>query len=129
MQEIIFNVFPWETRAYVFEFGELQNVFVEWEDDANVSGNIYEGRVDSISPSLGAAFLDIGAHKKAFLELSKKPQVFLNDKGNSNFQNRSIRVGDRMPVQIISDVSELKALRATHEINLVGRYLVFRPCS
>ena len=87
MQEIIFNVFPWETRAYVFEFGALKNVFVEWADDANVSGNIYEGRVDSISPSLGAAFLDIGAHRKAFLELSKKPQVFLNDKGKSNFQN------------------------------------------
>ena len=127
MQEIIFNVFPWETRAYVFEFGALKNVFVEWADDANVSGNIYEGRVDSISPSLGAAFLDIGAHRKAFLELSKKPQVFLNDKGKSNFQNRTIRVGDRMPVQIISDVSEPKALRVTHEINLVGRYLVFRP--
>ena len=127
MQEIIFNVFPWETRAYVFEFGALKNVFVEWADDANVSGNIYEGRVDSISPSLGAAFLDIGAHRKAFLELSKKPQVFLNDKGKSNFQNRTIRVGDRMPVQIISDVSEPKALRVTHEINLVGRYSVFRP--
>ena len=41
MQELIFNVFPWETKAYVFESGVLENVFVEWSDAANVSGNIY----------------------------------------------------------------------------------------
>ena len=53
----------------------LENVFVEWSDEANVSGNIYEGRVDSISSSLGAAFLNIGIHKKAFLKLSNAPQA------------------------------------------------------
>ena len=52
MQELIFKVFPWETRAYVFEFGSLKNVFVEWSDEIITSGNIYEGRVDSISSSL-----------------------------------------------------------------------------
>ena len=77
MQEIIFNVFPWETRAYIFDFGALQNVFVEWADEANVLGNIYDGRVDSISSSLGAAFLDIGAQGKAFLKLSNKTSVIL----------------------------------------------------
>ena len=127
MQELIFNVFPWETRAYVFDFGVLQNAFVEWSDEANVLGNIYEGRVDSISSNLGAAFLDIGAHKKAFLEFSNNPKVYSDDKRNSDFQKRSIRVGDRMPVQVISDISEFKALRVTREISLVGRYLVFRP--
>ena len=79
MQELIFNVFPWETRAYVFDFGVLQNAFVEWSDEANVLGNIYEGRVDSISSNLGAAFLDIGAHKKAFLELSNNRPLQLPD--------------------------------------------------
>ena len=127
MQELIFNVFPWETRAYVFDFGVLQNAFVEWSDESNVLGNIYEGRVDSISSNLGAAFLDIGAHKKAFLEFSNNPKAFSDDKRNSNFQKKSIRVGDRMPVQVISDISEFKALRVTREISLVGRYLVFRP--
>ena len=83
--------------------------------------------MDSISSNLGAAFLDIGAHKKAFLEFSNNPKVFSDDKRNSNFQKRSIRVGDRMPVQVISDISEFKALRVTREISLVGRYLVFRP--
>ena len=127
MQEIIFNVFPWETRAYIFDFGALQNVFVEWADEANVLGNIYDGRVDSISSSLGAAFLDIGAQGKAFLKLSNNSQFFFTGKRDSNFQKRPIRVGDRMPVQVISDVSELKSPRVTSEINLVGRYLVFRP--
>ena len=127
MQELIFNVFPWETRVYVFDFGVLQNVFVEWADEAHVLGNIYEGRVDSISSSLGAAFLDIGTRKKAFLELSNNPQVLPDDKRNSHFSKRSIRIGDRMPVQVISDVSEIKAVRVTREISLVGRYLVFRP--
>ncbi len=127
MQEIIFNVFPWETSAYVFDSGALQNVFIEWADEPNVLGNIYDGRVDSISPSMGAAFLDIGSHGKAFLKLSNNSQLFFTGKGNSNFQKRSIRVGDRMLVQVVSDVSELKSPRVTSEINLVGRYLVFRP--
>ncbi len=127
MQELIFNVFPWETRAYVFEFGTLENVFFEWADEVNVSGNIYEGRVDSISSGLGAAFLDIGMHRKAFLKLSDIPQALQNDKGNRNIQRSSIRVGDRIPVQVISDVSDIKSLRVTQEISLVGRYLVFRP--
>ena len=55
------------------------------------------------------------------------PKVFSDDKRSSDFQQRSIRVGDRMPVQVISDISEFKALRVTREISLVGRYLVFRP--
>ena len=127
MQELIFNVFPWETRAYIFESGVLENVFIEWSDEANVSGNIYEGRVDSISSSLGAAFLNIGIHKKAFLKLSDNPQALQTDRRDRNFQKSSIRVGDRVPVQVLSDVSDIKALRVTQEISLVGRYSVFRP--
>ena len=127
MQELIFNVFPWETRAYVFESGVLENVFVEWSDEANISGNIYEGRVDSISSSLGAAFLNIGIHKKAFLKLSDAPQPLRTDRRDRNFEKSLIRVGDRIPVQVLSDVSDLKSLRVTQEISLVGRYLVFRP--
>ncbi|OUX43170.1 hypothetical protein CBE37_02565 [bacterium TMED277] len=123
MQELIFSVFPWETRAYVLESGVLENVFVEWSDEANVSGNIYEGRVDSISSSLGAAFLNIGIHKKAFLKLSDTPQALRTDRRDKS----PIRVGDRIPVQVLSDVSDIKSLRVTQEISLVGRYLVFRP--
>ena len=123
MQELIFSVFPWETRAYVLESGVLENVFVEWSDESNVSGNIYEGRVDSISSSLGAAFLNIGIHKKAFLKLSDTPQALRTDRRDKS----PIRVGDRIPVQVLSDVSDIKSLRVTQEISLVGRYLVFRP--
>ena len=127
MQELIFNVFPWETRAYIFEFGSLENLFVEWSDEANVSGNIYEGQVDSISSSLGAAFLNIGIHKKAFLKLSDTPQALRTDRRDRDFQKSPIRVGDRIAVQVLSDVSDIKSLRVTQEISLVGRYLVFRP--
>ena len=111
MQELIFNVFPWETRAYVFEFGSLKNVFVEWSDEIITSGNIYEGRVDSISSSLGAAFLNIGMHKKAFLKLSDPIQALRAYKGERNPQKRPIRVGDRIPVQVVNDVSDVKSLR------------------
>ena len=127
MQELIFSVFPWETRAYVLESGVLENVFVEWSDEANVSGNIYEGRVDSISSSLGAAFLNIGIHKKAFLKLSDTPQALRTNRRDRSFHKSPIRVGDRIPVQVLSDVSDIKSLRVTQEISLVGRYLVFRP--
>ena len=127
MQELIFNVFPWETKVYVFESGVLENVFVEWSDEANISGNIYEGRVASISSSLGAAFLNIGIHKKAFLKLSDAPQPLRTDRRDRNSDKSLIRVGDQIPVQVLSDVSDMKSPRVTQEISLVGRYLVFRP--
>ena len=69
--------FPWETRAYVFEFGALKNVFVEWADDANVSGNIYEGRVDSISSSLGSCVLRYWCAQKSFFRAFKEASSFL----------------------------------------------------
>lgn len=65
--EIIMNVTPGETRIARLENGVLSELSIERDNDLQVAGNIYYGRINRVLPGMQAAFVDIGLEKAAFL--------------------------------------------------------------
>jgi Rne/Rng family ribonuclease len=69
-KEILINFEQQERRVAILEDGRLENYFVERPQVRSVLGNIYKGRVETVVPSVGAAFVNIGGEKNGFLYLN-----------------------------------------------------------
>jgi len=69
-EEILVNVTPQETRVAVIENGMLQEVIIERTQKRGLVGNIYKGRVSRVLPGMGAAFVDAGLARTAFIHVS-----------------------------------------------------------
>ena len=66
-KEILVNVEFQSTRVAVVEDGHLEEYHVERQTDKQLVGSIFKGKVSSIVPGIGAAFIDIGLEKNGFL--------------------------------------------------------------
>ena len=76
--EIIVNVHPLEKRVAVLEDNRLVELFVERREQQNIVGNIYKGIVKDVLPGMGAAFIEIGLERTAFLHYSDIVMDFLD---------------------------------------------------
>jgi len=61
------NVTQGETRIARLENGVLSELIIQRDNDQQVAGNIYFGRITRVLPGMQAAFVDIGLEKAAFL--------------------------------------------------------------
>jgi len=66
-KEIILNCEKLERRFALLNNGRLEEYKIEHDTDEPKVGDIYLGRISNLDPALQAAFIDIGAPKKAFL--------------------------------------------------------------
>ena len=66
-KEIILNCEKLERRVALLSDGRLEEYKIEHDTDEPKVGDIYLGRISNLDPALQAAFVDIGAPKKAFL--------------------------------------------------------------
>src|SRR3989338_5745835 len=69
-KEILVSVEFHEKRVAVVEDGRLEEYYVERFSDKQLVGSIFKGRVSSIVPGIGAAFIDMGLEKNGFLYVS-----------------------------------------------------------
>src|SRR3989338_7716966 len=67
VREIFISMDAQETRVAVTEHKRLEEFYVERASDTRMVGSIYKGRVTSVVPGIGAAFVDIGLGKNGFL--------------------------------------------------------------
>lgn len=88
--------------------------------DEHAVGNIYVGRVQSISENIGAAFVDIGGGCLTFLPLSEIRSAHIT---NRKADGR-IRAGDELLVQVVKDAVKTKLAGVSVKITLTGRYVV-----
>ena len=65
--ELIINVTPYESRVALLENGNVVELYIERDAESSLIGNIYKGRVIKVLPGMGAAFVDIGLERSAFL--------------------------------------------------------------
>jgi len=103
-----------EVRVAILEDDRLAEVFIErlWENQK--AGEIYKARVESVLNGIGAAFVNLGDGRNAFL--------YLNDvKGFSIKQNQEIIV------QVTKTARKNKGARVTTRVSLAGRYMVLIP--
>ncbi|HEY1977031.1 MAG TPA: Rne/Rng family ribonuclease [Candidatus Baltobacteraceae bacterium] len=130
--EILISSDPWENRVAILENGELAELYIEREE--RVIGSIYKGKVQNVLPGMGAAFVDIGLGRNAFLyvdDINKQP-LNIGDveitSGHSGFTiSEKVKKGDDILVQIVKEPRGLKGARISTNISLPGRYLILMP--
>jgi ribonuclease E len=133
MKRMLFNAtHPEELRVAIVDGQKLLDLDIESSSNAQRKGNIYQGRVTRVEPSLEAAFVDYGAERQGFLPLKEISR--------SHFRNFSpstpmaqvrikdvIEEGQKLLVQVEKDERGTKGAALTTFISLAGRYLVLMP--
>jgi len=150
-REIFINVSQHDKRVAILENKKIEEFYVERPDSVNLLGNIYKGRVDSVLPGMGAAFVNIGLEKNGFLYVS---DVTGDTSGYEMFSDASalpaggvaegevrsekksgkapsisdlLKKGDEVLVQIVKEPISTKGARLTTHVSIPGRFLVLMP--
>lgn len=100
------------TQAAILLDEELEAIYTASDDNPRLVGNIYKGRVQNFLPGMQAAFVDIGRDKNVFLQTNAA---------------QKFHVGQSVLLQIEKDATGSKGARATLNISLPGRLLIFLP--
>ena len=121
-----------ELRVAIVDGQKLIDLDIESALHSQRKGNIYQGRVTRVEPSLEAAFVDYGTERQGFLPLKEISR--------SDFRNFSpatpmaqvrikdvIEEGQELLVQVEKDERGTKGAALTTFISLAGRYLVLMP--
>ncbi len=90
------------------------------QDAAIAVGDIYIGKVQSISPNINAAFIDLGGKNLTFLPITDAATAFvLNRKPDG-----SLKAGDELLVQVTKEPMKTKLAGVTTRLSLSGQYAV-----
>jgi ribonuclease E len=118
------------TQIAVLEGRMLIEHYVAHDDDTQIHGNIYLGRVQNVLPGMEAAFLDIGAPKNAVLYRSDVQYEAEDIEESSPPRIEQIlRARQAVVCQVTKNPIGHKGARLTQEISMPGRFLVLIPNS
>lgn len=140
-KEILISRDAQETRVAVVEDKRLEEFYVERASDTRMVGSIYKGRITSVVPGIGAAFVDIGLGKNGFLYVADiiepKPEEDAilegetpGDGGRQGGGHRRSRIeeivknGQELLVQVVKEPFGTKGARLTTHMSLPGRTMV-----
>ncbi|MBW2591776.1 MAG: Rne/Rng family ribonuclease [Deltaproteobacteria bacterium] len=149
---IVINATDHETRMALLEDGTISEILMERNDDSDIAGNVYKGRVQRVLPGMQAAFVDIGLNQAAFIyvddiidESSREfEKIFIEDEvdlenmaekepktttSQNGLIEELIREGQEMLVQVVKAPIGTKGARISTYISLPGRFLVLMPKS
>jgi ribonuclease G len=150
-KELIINVEEGETRVALLEDGNLAELFIERGKDADITGNIYKGRVQRVLPGIQAAFIDIGLKQAAFIyvddvlrpgdtncrvnrlvdeENGRESGIVDEDEfplGGGCPIEELLREGQEIMVHVAKAPIGTKGPRVTAYVSLPGRFLVLMP--
>ena len=123
-----------ESRVAIVEDGVLEEFTIETASKEQIKGNIYNGVIAKVEPSLQAAFVDYGGNRHGFLPIGEVQSRWFNDGGKSaEDRERRPRIQDvlqrnqRVIVQVVKEELGTKGASLSTYISLPGRYLVLMP--
>ena len=130
-EEFLVNITPQETRVAVIENGVLQELAIERMRSRGLVGNIYLGTICRVLPGMGAAFLEIGLERTAFLHVSDIADAARRgeESGSEVSIEQAVSEGQQLVVQVTKDPLGTKGARLTTYISVPSRYLVYMPGS
>lgn len=150
-REILIQTNKKERLVAIVENGRLDDFHIEVDRYQSLLSNVYKGKVESILPSINAAFVNIGQPKNGFLYLTDAANPLLEEESTAPknliqkiFRRRRTRGGqknktaqdkDQLPlkvgqdilVQVVKDPFGEKGARLTTHISLPGRFVVYMP--
>lgn len=149
-KEILIQIQRGEQLVAIIKDGQLHDFHIEVDHYQSILGNVYKGKVESILPSINAAFVNIGQAKNGFLYLTDTvetpeeesetgPKKFLakifkrnqpHKKDHSPQKGKDdlpFKVGQEILVQVVKEPFGEKGARLTTHISLPGRFVVYMP--
>ena len=156
-RKLVINEARHESRVALLEDGEIVELFIERDDESDIAGNIYKGRVQRVLPGIQAAFVDIGLQQAAFIyvddvlgdrltglekmmldssseENEEDPEDALPDQSVRSYESDIpiedlISDGQNIMVQVAKSPIGTKGARVTSHVSIPGRFLVLMPTS
>lgn len=133
-KKILVDVNSYRTRVMLLENSIPVEFYLERKSLDRLVGNIYKGRVQNVLPGMFAAFINIKEERNAFLYAGdiKAVNPLIEDEQIDGGMSPSqllnvIRVGSDIMIQITKEPIGAKGARASTQITLPGRTLVFMP--
>ncbi len=131
---IAVHVQPHMTQIALLEGRTLVEHYVSRvsDDDTQIDGNIYRGRVQNVLPGMEAAFIDIGTPKNAVLYRGDVRYDTDDIESGASRQPRIeevLRPGQTILCQVTKNPIGAKGARLTQEVSLPGRFVVLVPNS
>jgi len=119
-------------RAAIVESGRLVEVFFDVPGRRSLVGNIYKGKVETVLPGMGAAFVNVGEAKALFLSQHEINDELLKAKGFEPWRGpapiqKVLRPGEAVVIQVRREGVGKKNPQGTTKISLPGRYWVYLP--
>ncbi|MFA5142834.1 MAG: Rne/Rng family ribonuclease [Candidatus Omnitrophota bacterium] len=143
-RDIFINIAQHEKRVAILENKRIEEFYVERPDYVNLVGNIYKGRVESVLPGMGAAFVSMGLEKNGFLYVADvvtgaaSYEKLLEEGADEEIERMEskkpypsiaelLKKGDEVVVQVVKEPIGTKGARLTTHISIPGRFLVLMP--
>ncbi len=101
------------------------------DDDSQIHGNIYLGRVQNVLPGMEAAFIDIGTPKNAVLyrgDVQYDAEDIVEGAGPARIES-ILKARQAIVCQVTKNPIGAKGARLTQEVSLPGRFVVLIPNS
>jgi ribonuclease G len=146
-KEILVSCQFQQKRVALLEEGQLAEYYIEQEDDSlQLVGSVFKGKVSSVIPGIGAAFVSLGLEKNGFLYVGdvigdtlsgldtedlepqeSAPRRERPEKMKSRKIQDLLKVDQEVMVQVVKEPFGTKGARLTCQISLPGRYVVLMP--
>lgn len=119
-------------RVAIVEDRDLIEVHFDVPSRRPLVGNIYLGRVETVLPGMGAAFVNVGEQKALFLSEHEINDPILTARGFEPWKEsvpiqKALRAGDAVTIQVRREGVGKKNPQGTTKISLPGRNWVFLP--
>ena len=119
-----------ESRVAILEDGVPAGYEIETINRTNVKGNIYNAVVESIHPTLEAAFVRLAPDLKGFLPLDEVNFKLLPSRQESRKAGRigqHLHAGQKLMAQVVREPFAEKPPTVSTYFSLPGRFLVLMP--
>lgn len=124
-KNMFFDYFGEECFAAVTEGGKLVEFHLDTGSGAEISGNIYKGRVVNVLDGMQAAFVAFGQEKNGYLYAGDIPPESAGAPGIPNALQ--VRPGNEVMVQVSKSPIGKKGARLSMCLSFVGKNLIFIP--
>ena len=114
---LILSKSVYETKLALLEDNKLDEIYIERNNQKEITGNIYKGKVVDILNNGEIIFVDIGLEKNAFLSFENKKNI------------PKFNIDDKLIVQAETEPRDEKGAKLTLDYSINGENLVLLPKS
>lgn len=129
-KEWFFDCYCGRVFVALLEDGKLTEFSSEKENDGEIVGNIYKGKVMNILKGMNVAFVSCGLDRNCYLPLEEfyaDYSKYEGAMGEMKVDTPDLKVGDEILVQVIKPPRGNKGAKVTTHPSIVGKNLIYLP--